>query len=135
MFTPLCMDADELAAWRTANAKCNPRHRAPRPCFDCPVAFAVAMRLEGRCNGAMRQDKPTTTPDARLAQWRAASARRRERARTGERLRNRRSPSEVRALEQQIAEMTAAGRATSSIAAQLGLTDHYVREIRARVAA
>lgn len=134
-FTPLCMDEGEFAAWRAANARCSPAYRAPRPCFDCPVAFASEMRLVGRCNGAMRQDKPTTTPEARLVQWRTASARRRERVRTGERLRTRRSSSEVRILEQQIAEMMTAGMDASAVARHLGLTANYVRELRARVAA
>ena len=52
-FTPLCMDADELAGWRAQNDR--NRHgngiRAKRPCEDCLLGFAAEMRAVGRCNG------------------------------------------------------------------------------------
>jgi len=44
------MTPDELAGWHAMNAlvTSNP---ATTPCQDCPLAWAEAMRAQGRCNG------------------------------------------------------------------------------------
>lgn len=71
-FTPLCMDAEELAGWRAQNDRS--RHgngiRARRPCEDCLLGFAAEMRALGRCNGETtrkpkRSRRTTTWPGAR----------------------------------------------------------------------
>jgi hypothetical protein len=50
-WAPLCMSADEFAAWREMNGRITGRDRGSRPCDDCPLGFAAEMRAEGRCNG------------------------------------------------------------------------------------
>lgn len=45
---PACMTADEYDTWLRLLRF---RHPGIRPCFDCPIAFSLAMRAEGRCNG------------------------------------------------------------------------------------
>lgn len=82
--TPACMTATELAMWQEANAALT-KNRADAPCRDCPLAFAEAMRAEGRCNGtpggAGRAIQPTNdyVLARRRRQWREASARARQR--------------------------------------------------------
>ena len=44
-----CMTPDERHLWELANAQV--RSPAPRPCADCPAAWARRLRAEGRCNG------------------------------------------------------------------------------------
>ena len=43
------MEADELALWQEA-ADSVYLEREARPCIDCPMAFMLEMRAEGRCN-------------------------------------------------------------------------------------
>ena len=49
-WTPLCMDADELADWAAANEVLRDG-RAARPCLDCPPSWAETMAAAGSCHG------------------------------------------------------------------------------------
>lgn len=125
-FVPLCMTADELAEWRKGNALVSPAKRASRPCEDCIPAFALAMRLEDKCNGTVRQSSPTATEERR-AQWRAATARKRAGIRV------RRTRAETAALARECYERAKNGGAPVAIAARLGLHPGYVRDLIRRV--
>lgn len=64
-FTPTCMTADELAAWRAMAVRV--RNGGERPCVDCPAAFAAAMRASGCCNGRpFRTGRPRLSRDVQL---------------------------------------------------------------------
>lgn len=67
-WTPLCMDADELAHWQNSN-DCMPDYgglHAATPCTDCTLGYAAEMRAIGKCNGvpggAEEDDEPEPTP-------------------------------------------------------------------------
>lgn len=47
---PACMDGREYAEWQAHNQRLA-QWVAPTPCHDCIAAFAVEMRMEGRCDG------------------------------------------------------------------------------------
>lgn len=75
---PLCMEPDEWATWQ--------RHEAGRPCDECPIAFAIAMRAEHRCNGIPHDGKDTggrkpRAMDGQRVRWRDQKRRQRERVR------------------------------------------------------
>jgi len=54
-WTPLCMDADELARWQEMRDRStSSSDRATLPCADCLPKFAAEMRSIGRCNGTPR---------------------------------------------------------------------------------
>lgn len=51
-WTPLCMDADEFAAWVAMRDRSTAsKDRAAIPCTDCLLSFAAEMRAAGTCNG------------------------------------------------------------------------------------
>lgn len=61
---PLCMETDEWEAWLGSNRQLlYQADQAARPCVDCPLAHAAAMRLEDRCNGSPEHvhDEPPET--------------------------------------------------------------------------
>jgi hypothetical protein len=46
------MSADDFADWTAKNlAIYSLTDRAPSPCYDCTLSFALEMRAEGRCDG------------------------------------------------------------------------------------
>jgi len=124
-FVPLCMTADELAAWRAANRAVTPQRRAARPCSDCPRWFANEMRQQGMCNGAMRAHVTQTDP-RRLQQWREATARQRAK------IRIRRTTSQVDALASEVRDAVARGGAIPAVAQRLGIDDTYARDLLRR---
>ncbi|MCU0250240.1 MAG: hypothetical protein MUE61_08535 [Vicinamibacterales bacterium] len=65
------MEPDEWATWQ--------RHETDRPCEECPVSFAIAMRAEHRCNGIPRAGLPR--PNGRRPLITAEEAQARERRR------------------------------------------------------
>lgn len=69
VFEPACMDADEYALWRSTSVALPAAHRDLIPCDDCPLAFALEMRTEGRCNGTPKgveiDDEPLTAQGGR----------------------------------------------------------------------
>ena len=82
MKDPACMTPDELAGWHALNAMVN--QPATTPCFDCPLAWAEAMRAVDRCNGV--PGEPVRLPKVSLGRlasnrlaarrWRARQSRR-----------------------------------------------------------
>ena len=127
-FIPLCMTREELEAWRAAN-RAVPRKdkRVERPCADCTLEFASAMRLEYKCNGTPRTRgrAPSGKHDERrLLQFREAQARRR----AG--IRIRRNPQEAAAVRAQIVALYAEGLRTREVAARVGVSTDYAREAR-----
>ena len=74
---PACMDAAEYALWSRANATLRCKGT---PCHDCPMAFALTMRAEGRCDGEPaetgRPRQYDAATEARRAGWRASQKRR-----------------------------------------------------------
>lgn len=85
--TPDCMTPAELTLWDLANRALS--SRADVPCRDCPMAFALAMRAEGCCNGTPEPPpgrRILDTDDPRVArrrtQWRESSRRLRAKERT-----------------------------------------------------
>jgi hypothetical protein len=77
-WTPLCMEPDELAAWKEMRARSTSyKDRTARPCTDCPLGFAAEMRAVSRCNGqpgAVEEDEEMGTFDyAERSEQRAAT--------------------------------------------------------------
>lgn len=54
LWTPACMDADELAGWHLFNDRAKGSSHVTLPCADCLPGFAAEMRSIGRCNGTPR---------------------------------------------------------------------------------
>lgn len=85
MVKPACMTPEEYAAWSQTNGQL--RVKAGSPCFDCLPTFAAEMRAVDSCDGEIQRTGtppvyPATPHQLRLRElWRAASQRRRERAR------------------------------------------------------
>ena len=51
VWSPACLDDDDLAGWSLFNQRITGPGRATSPCADCTTAFADEMRPLGRCNG------------------------------------------------------------------------------------
>ena len=51
VWSPACLDDDDLAGWSLFNQRITGPGRATSPCADCTPAFADEMRPLGRCNG------------------------------------------------------------------------------------
>jgi hypothetical protein len=62
VWSPACMDADDLADWSAFNARIVGKGRSTSPCFDCLPSFADEMRPLGRCNGIPRGGDREETP-------------------------------------------------------------------------
>ena len=63
IWTPLCMEPDELARWQEMQVRS--RDLTARPCADCLAGFAAEMRAVGRCNGTpagVEEDPMEPTP-------------------------------------------------------------------------
>jgi hypothetical protein len=58
---PACMTLEEFELWCAANARAGSQ-RAPSPCSDCPLSFAIEMRAEDRCNGEPGGEPGEPTP-------------------------------------------------------------------------
>jgi hypothetical protein len=55
-WAPLCMEPEDWADWQAMNPRISEAGGfAPRPCTDCPIAFADEMRAVGKCNGTPGQ--------------------------------------------------------------------------------
>ncbi|NJD28881.1 MAG: hypothetical protein FIA92_11365 [Chloroflexi bacterium] len=76
--------------WRDWNLPILGRPPTGYPCYDCPVAFAIAQRVHGACDGIPRNGLPREgrrrrlyTDDEAVArrrqQWREYNARRKAR--------------------------------------------------------
>lgn len=122
-FVPLCMTPEELASWRAMNQRVTGKCHAKRPCSDCPAWFANEMRTKGLCNGALRRAGAQSSPE-RLAQWRAATARRRAGA-----PRLRRTAAQLALLAQELHERRRQGGAIPAIAKRLGIDVTYARDL------
>lgn len=53
-WAPACKSPADWLVWRDANAQESILNRLDRPCDECPLAFAVEMFGQGRCNGRPR---------------------------------------------------------------------------------
>ena len=51
-WSPDCMDAGDWRDWQRMNPANVGGGKALKPCWDCPLEFAVEMRAEHRCNGS-----------------------------------------------------------------------------------
>ncbi len=67
LWTPLCMEPDELARWQEMRDRSTSRSdRIALPCRDCLAGFAIDMRALGRCNGTpngVEEDTEMDQPD------------------------------------------------------------------------
>jgi hypothetical protein len=85
----LCMTAADAAEWKRLNDLLPSSNRAPSPCADCDIRFAVEMRLERRCDGWPEPEtggspwKRTAEERQQMARlrWRESKKRIRQRAR------------------------------------------------------